>query len=73
MRTAPTPQQVRAAREEAGMTQAQAAELVDLNSAVRWSEYERGVRSMEWARWQLFLLLVNQHPKASLVKRRVPA
>jgi len=55
---------VRAARETAGLSQAQAAALVGLGLASRWSEYERGVRSIDAARWALFLLAVGQHPNA---------
>jgi hypothetical protein len=65
----PTPTIVKQIRVAVGLTQAQAAELVHLGDVMRWSEYERGVRAPDWARWQLFLLLTNQHPKARLVNR----
>ena len=58
---APTPEAIRAARDAAGLTQAEAAELVHLGRAVRWSEYERG-HPMDAARWELFLVKVGQHP-----------
>lgn len=61
------PDQVRAARLRAGLTQEQAAYLVHLSSAVRWSEYERGVRQIDPARWELFLLLTNQHSRLRAV------
>lgn len=61
------PDQVLSARLRAGLTQAQAAYLVHLSSAVRWSEYERGVRQIDPARWELFLLLTNQHPRLRAV------
>lgn len=61
------PDQVLSARLRAGLTQAQAAYLVHLSSAVRWSEYERGVRHIDPARWELFLLLTEQHPRLRVV------
>lgn len=53
---------IRIARAAAGLTQAQAAALVHLGAQPRWAEYERGDRPIELARWELFLLLTNQHP-----------
>lgn len=66
----PTPTDVSAAREAAGLSQAAAAELVHLGSAMRWSEYERGVRTIDTARWELFLLKTGQHPAAAIQLRR---
>lgn len=57
-----TPEAVRAAREAAGLTQQQAAELVHLGQARRWSEYERGVHVIDMARWELFRIKTGQHP-----------
>lgn len=56
----PTPLRILRARERAGLTQAQAAELVRLNHSVRWSEYERGAHLMPLHRWELFLLKTRQ-------------
>lgn len=61
------PAEVLDARKSAGLTQAQAARLVHLSSGLRWSEYERGERSPDPARWELFLLLTNQHPRLRVV------
>lgn len=58
----PTLEAVRAARDAAGLSQAQAAELVGLGSKARWSEYERGVTGIDAARWAIFLLSTGQHP-----------
>lgn len=58
----PTPDNIRAARDRAGLTQAEAAELVHLGSAVRWSEYERSAQAIDTARWELFLVKTGQHP-----------
>lgn len=64
---APTPDAVHVSRVAAGISQAQAAALVHLGSAMRWSDYERGVRSIDLARWELWLLRVGQHPTARLI------
>ena len=52
----PTPEQVLEAREAAGLTQKQAAELVHRVAAKRWSEWERGTTHMQADAWELFLL-----------------
>ncbi len=67
----PTPDQVLAAREHAGQTQEQAAVVVGLGGGIRWSEYERGVRTIDPARWQLYLLATDQHPEFRLSRRKV--
>lgn len=61
MTQTPTASQVMTARQAAGLTQAQAAEMVHLGSHVRWSEYERGLVIMDSARWELFLIKVGRH------------
>lgn len=70
----PTPNEVRQAREKAGLTQTQAAELVSpaLTAPYKtWAGYEtpagepgqRGNhRAIPLATWELFLLLTDQHP-----------
>lgn len=51
----PTPAQIRAAREQAGLTQTQAASIV--YSAMRsWQDWEAGKRRMHPAIWALFQL-----------------
>lgn len=57
----PSPERIVQARKLAGLTQPEAAELVHLGSFQRWSEYERGVTSIELARWELFLIKTGQH------------
>ncbi len=71
----PTPRQVLAARQAAGHTQAQAAALVGLSGGIRWAEYERdqdtaSSRRIDPTRWQLYLLMTDQHPEYRLAKRR---
>lgn len=53
--TAPTPAQVKKAREAAGQTQAEAAKMVhvDLRS---WQKWEAGDRKMHPAFWDLYQL-----------------
>lgn len=65
----PTPGEIAAARQAAGLSQAQAAELVGLSDKARWSEYERGARSPDAARWALFLLATGQHPTLQVCPR----
>lgn len=51
----PTPEQIRAARLAAGLTQVQAGQAV--YSALRtWEDWEAGRRGMHPAIWHLFLL-----------------
>jgi len=51
----PKPAEILAAREAAGLTQDQAAELAMLGAQSRWAEYENGTRRIDLARWTLFL------------------
>jgi hypothetical protein len=66
----PNPGEVITARQRAGHSQAQAAALVGLGSVMRWSEYERGLRTPDAARWSLYLLATGQHPGAIATPRR---
>lgn len=58
----PAPADILAARTRAGLSQAEAAALVHRTERKRWSEWERGERSMQEAVWELFLMKTNQHP-----------
>jgi len=62
---APTPAEIRARREAAGLTQAQAAELVHLGAQPRWAEYENGERNIDLARWELFLIKTRKARRQS--------
>jgi len=62
---------VLAARERAGISQAQAAHAVHLGSRPRWAEYELGKHSIDPARFELFLLITGQHPEYELKRRAV--
>lgn len=68
--TPPTKEQVLEARKAVGLTQEEAAEIAKLSSFTRWSEYERGVRNMEPARYELFLIKTEQHPNYAPVKQK---
>jgi DNA-binding transcriptional regulator YiaG len=56
----PTPDEIKTARLTAALSQAEAADLVGLGSAHRWSEYERGAKNISIQTWRLFLLLTRQ-------------
>ncbi len=66
----PTPAEIRAARERAGLSTAKAAELAGYGAQPRWAEIEAGRKAMDPSRWELFLLRTDQHPTLRLVKRR---
>ena len=54
-RGVPTPTQIRAARDRAGLTQTQAAELI--HSTLRtWQDWEAGIAAMHPGLWELFRL-----------------
>jgi DNA-binding transcriptional regulator YiaG len=55
----PTPDDIRAAREAAGLTQKAAAALV-LSNLRTWQKWEGGERKMHPASWLLFALLTGQ-------------
>jgi transcriptional regulator with XRE-family HTH domain len=59
----PSKEDVIAARRASGLTQEEAAKLVHLKSYTRWSEYERGDRNIDAARFELFKIKTGQHPE----------
>jgi hypothetical protein len=77
--TPPTPEQVRTARVGAGLTQTQAAQLVfGEGSHVyrKWNQYEAPTekaahRPIPLATWELFLLLIGQHPRFQLSQKKL--
>jgi len=52
---APTPDEIKEAREAAGLTQKQAANKIFSDSYRSWQDYERGQRRMHPAIWWCFL------------------
>jgi len=69
--SSPTREHVREHRARAGLSQADAARLVMLGDKSRWSEYERGLGTIDAARWTLFLLLTDQHPEFRVERRDI--
>ncbi len=74
----PTPDEIRAARERAGMSQAQAAALISTAKKAgykTWAGYEtvegKNARTIPLPVWELFLLLTEQHPTLLLANRTV--
>lgn len=68
--TPPSPVVIRIARAGAGLTQAEAAQLVHLGAQSRWAEYENGTTRPDAARWELFLLFTHQHPTYFLKRKK---
>ena len=60
--TPPTPEQIRAARQSANLTQTQAAELI-YKQRLAWARYESGDREMDPALWELFQIKTKQSPE----------
>ncbi len=58
--TSPTPEDIKAAREVAGLTIAQAATTVHAASYTVWQMWEKGRRKMHPAFWELFLIKTGQ-------------
>jgi len=67
----PSPEQVKQARIDAGLTQKEAAAVFGL--ALRsWQQKEEtgsGNRSLSVGEWNYLLLLAKQHPDYSLIKK----
>lgn len=57
--TQPAPDEIRAGREAAGLTQSAAAALVHANLR-SWQRWEAGERAMHPAFWELFLIKSGQ-------------
>lgn len=58
----PPPESIRAAREAAGLTQTEAADLVH-STLRRWQEWEAGVHRMHPGLWELFGIKAKKLPK----------
>ncbi|MDN8102629.1 hypothetical protein [Burkholderia multivorans] len=75
----PSPEQVRAARKAADLSQTEASQLVSDAGAKgyrTWQRYEATLRSADHrsipnAIWELFLLLTDQHPTHKMVSKDV--
>lgn len=69
-RMAVTPDQIRAARKAAGLTQEQAGALVGAPSRRTWQNWETGRRNMPWAKLELFTLKTKHMIESEERKRR---
>jgi hypothetical protein len=75
---APSPEEIRAARKHAGLTQTAAGQLVTNAGAKAyrtWQRYEAPLghpehRPIPIGLWELFLLLTDQHPTHRMVKKQ---
>lgn len=65
----PSPEDIKAARLAADLTQLQAAKLVGANSFQTWNYWEAGSRKIPADSWALFLLATKQHPFYRLVRK----
>jgi DNA-binding transcriptional regulator YiaG len=63
-----SPENIRTARVNAGLTQQEAAELVHRADSARWREWESGRHRMDSSVWELFLLKTGQRKLAKLPK-----
>lgn len=54
----PAPAEIKTAREQAGLTQTQAAQLVH-GTMRSWQDWEGGKRKMHPAIWELFNIKIN--------------
>lgn len=62
----PTPEEIRAIRTDAGLSQAECSRIIGTKERYRWSEYERGLHTIDLNRWAVFLLSSDKHPIYSL-------
>jgi len=51
----PSPDEIKGARKDAGLTQAAAAALVHAQR-ITWAQWESGARTIHMAFWELFLI-----------------
>lgn len=65
---APTADQIAELRQRAGLTQAQAGQIIGARAA-DWSRYERGERRMSASTWACILLALGEHPRLTIAPR----
>ncbi len=61
------PADIRAARKAASLTQTEAGALCH-RSLRAWQDAEHGLRNLDKAAWELFLLRTGQHPTERLAR-----
>jgi len=59
--THPTPDEIRAAREAAGLSQHDAAALIDCTRDA-WAKYENGTRNIDRIKWHAWRVMVGFDP-----------
>jgi len=64
----PTPDEVRATREAVGLSQTDAAALIDQTRA-SWARYEDGTRALNPILWQVWRIRAGLDKAASILKR----
>lgn len=64
-----SPAAIRAARNAAGLTQTEAGALCH-RSLRCWQDAEHGLRNLDKAAWELFLLRTGQHATHKLTEKR---
>lgn len=64
-----TPEQIKYARLSSGLTQTQAASLI-YKALITWQQWEAGVRLMDPAFFELFLIKCGNHPNIKTKKIR---
>jgi putative transcriptional regulator len=65
----PTPDEIRAARKAAGLTQPAMAAIIGLTGKRAIQEWESGRDPAKVALWELFLLKTDQHPTHAITAR----
>ena len=65
--TPPSPEEIRAARQSAHLTQTQAAALIH-KQRLAWARYEAGDREMDPALWELFQIKLGRQAAAKLLR-----
>lgn len=65
----PTAKEITCLRKQAGLSQAQASELLGLTGRQLISAYERGQKTPSKQTWTLWLLLSGQHPTLEIRAR----
>lgn len=58
--TTPTPQEIKTARQAAGLTQTQAARVI-YSTLRTWQDWEAGIAAMHPGLWELFTLKTTRH------------
>lgn len=68
MMTNPRPDEIKAARLTAGLTQVEAGAVVHSPSRRAWQNWERGESKIPMAEWELFLIKTGQKEVTKFIK-----